>query len=216
MDVIARNVTDALVNKNVISREDRYYYEYAISDKCKWVIKIIALMAIGMVFNKLELTILFAVLFCGMSKAAREDQAGSFFASLLNMVFLYALTIMYTNAIALSIQAYYIVLAIASVLLFCTGGNIDTKQNYTLEELKEICAVRRYTLALVLFIVASLIALRASAEGIVVLSCPIIICAVSILTSKLLALVSPLKENRKQVQDNDEQLLGAHNANKVS
>ena len=216
MDVIARKVTDALVNGNVIRREERYYYEYAISDKCKWVIKIIALMAIGMVFNKMELTILFAVLFYGMSKAARENQVGSYWGSLLKLVFFYALTIMYTNAIALNIQAYYIVLALATIFLFCTGGDIDTNQNYNIEELKEICAARRYALALELFIVVSLSALRASAEGIVVLSCPIIICAASILTSKLLAVVFPSKGKRKQVLDNVEPLLGVHNVNKVS
>ena len=216
MDVIARKVTNALVNRNVIRREDRYYYEDAISDKSELGIKIIVLLVIGMLFNKMILTVLFAALYFGISKATREDQVGSFWGSLLNLVILYLLTIANVNAIVINMEAYYIVLAFASIFIFCTGGDITSSQKYTLDELKEIRAVRRYTLALELFIEVSLISLRASAAGVVLLSCPIIICAVSILTSKLLALVSPLKENRKQVQDNDEQLLGAHNANKVS
>ena len=194
MDVNAKKVTNVLIKRNLIKQYEREYYEVAISDMSKLVIKIIVMLAIGILFNELILTVGSAVVYIGISRAAREDKVEKYSGSLLNLLILYLLTMIYIKVIAANIEIYYIVLAVASVLIFCTGGDSDVGRNYTIEELNEINAVRRYALALELFVFISLFALKASTEGLVILSCPVIICAVSILTSKLLKII-PSKEN---------------------
>lgn len=214
MDVIAKKVTNMLIKRNLIKQYDREYYEVAISDMSKLVIKIIAMLAIGILFNELILTVVSAVFYIGISRAAREDKE-KYSGSLLNLLILYLLTMIYIKVIAANIEIYYIVLAVASVLIFCTGGDSDADRKYTIEELNEINAFRRYALALELFVFISLFALKASTESVVILSCPVIICAVSILTSKLLKNI-PSKENREQVSDTEEPHLETQNVHKFS
>jgi len=182
----ANSMTDAMVNKKILSSEKRDYYAYILEVMIGKVITYSILVILSIIMHAIIPTLFFMVFFFSLRERTGGFHLDSFFRCLISTIVIYFLinTVMLTFFLS-HVSLMYIILGISVVIIMYIANVNHPNLNLDADEIQDCKKSARTILIVEMLCIISGIALSMNKVCIIYGSLAIIMCAILLSIAKI-------------------------------
>lgn len=185
IESMAFNLITQMERKQIISKSDVVYYEYALIAMVENSITVGSMLAVGLIFKQFLHTICFLIFFLSLRRRTGGFHADKFWQCYLGTVITYIAVIQTAPILCANLTALYgmLILALTSIWIIGTINhpNMDMNRNELLESKK----AARLLVLMEVMIIAVLVYLKADIMYISYMSSAVILCAFLMCLAKI-------------------------------